>query len=79
MLQAVWLKHDHDLQGFAVLVRYVGHEKLPDPEELSLRGTILGCEAGLEAGQKSRARRSLCRISLGYSQSSSPLVTLGEA
>ena len=50
MVQAVWLKHDHHLQGFAVLVKYVGHEKLPDPEELSLRGTILGCEAGLEAG-----------------------------
>lgn len=50
VLQAVWLKHDQDLQGFALLMRYVGHEKLPDPEEWSLRGTILGCEARLEAG-----------------------------
>ena len=50
MLQAMWLKHDHDLQRFAVLVRQIGHEQLPDPEEWSLRGTILGCEAELEAG-----------------------------
>ncbi len=49
VLQAMWLKHDHDLQGFAVLVKSVGHEKLPDPEELGLRATILHCEEGLEA------------------------------
>ena len=64
VLQAVWLKHDHDLQGFAVLMRLVGYEKLLDPEELSLRGTILGCEAGLEAGlQCEREGRSAGSLS----------------
>lgn len=64
MLQAVWLKHDHRLQGFAVL-RYFGHEKLPDPEELSLRGMISGGEARLEAGL-SREREGRFAGSLSY-------------
>jgi hypothetical protein len=50
LLQAVWLKHGYYLQGVAVLMKYLGHEKLPDPAEWSLRETILGCEAELDAG-----------------------------
>jgi hypothetical protein len=67
VLQAMWLKHDHHLQGLAALMRYVGHEKLPDPEEWGLRGTILGyearlVEAGLQCEREGRSAGSLWYI-----------------
>lgn len=50
VLKVVWLKHDYDLLEFAVLVKYFGHGTPLDSDELSLRETILDCEAALEAG-----------------------------
>ena len=58
-MQAVRLKHGQHLQGAIGLMKLLGHEQLPDPEEWGLRGTSLSCEAGRDAGlQHEREGRS---------------------
>jgi hypothetical protein len=50
ILKAMRLKHGRDLQGRPLATGRLGHTMLLDPGDISLRGTMLHGEAGLEAG-----------------------------
>jgi len=50
VLQAMWLKHDADLQRLVGTTERFGHTMLLDPGNMSLRGTVQNGEARLEAG-----------------------------
>lgn len=50
VLEAMWLKHETDLQWLISTTGYFGHQNLLDPGDLSLRGRMRNREAGREAG-----------------------------